>query len=108
MEVMTLMKSKQNIIKMTFENFGKANFGVYFSGITGEGEYKGWSPSRYLQVHCWCKNGNREGEYKFWLPEVRAADQHLWFIKDKEVEFPKDVKLKSGYILGGDGKYYKD
>ena len=33
---------------------------------------------------------------------------HTWHENSVTTKFPKDVELKEGYILGGDGKYYED
>ena len=103
-----IMKNlKKEYIQQVFEDLKHLKFtGIYFSGIEGKGEWKRWRPDGPLYVHDWKKNGLLTGEYKTWSDGI--PDIHRWFKNGRVTDFPKDVKLKDGYILGGDGRYYKD
>ena len=99
---------RREYIQQVFEDLEKLRQdGIYFSGDKNNGEHKEWHRTVKLFKHCWYKNGNLEGEYKVWFSDGEL-DQHCWFEKGKNISFPKNIKLKPGYILGGDGKYYKD
>ena len=95
-------------IKNIFDDFKKTKgAGIYMSGTMGEGEFKLWHPNDQLWLHFWDKENRHEGEYKFWKKDGETYD-HRWYENGESMQFPKDVKIKEGYLLGGDGKYYKD
>ena len=72
-----------------------------------DGESRYWYPNGQLWMHCFSKDNNLNGECKVWYKNGRLHDQG-WFKDNFIVAFPKNIKLKKGYILGGDGRYYKD
>ena len=99
---------KKDYIRDIFERLdSRKEEGIYFSGIFDEGEFKQWYKNGQLKTHGWWKNGKLEGEETKWNPSG-SLYTHSWFSEYQCRIFPKDVKLKKGYILGGDGKYYKD
>jgi len=67
------MSLKYEGIKDVFTKLRKESFGIWFSGIIREGEYKEWYSNGKLGVHCFYKNKKKEGEYKKWW-----ADGELW------------------------------
>ena len=71
------------------------------------GERRRWYKNGCLYVHCWHYHNVVEGEYKIWDNTGILLD-HCWFVRGEKTEIPKDVKLKEGYILASDGKYYED
>lgn len=72
-----------------------------------------------INIHCFYVDGKIEGEYKDYWESIHNAINnipkmlmvHAWYINNKFVENlknPSTHKIKKGYILGADGKYYKD
>ena len=99
---------KKVYIQQVFENIIKLKMkGIYFSGIVGEGEYKEWWDSLKLWIHSWYRKGSMSGEMKKWASNGELMESD-WIEDGQVAKLPKNVKLKEGYMLGGDGKYYKD
>jgi antitoxin component YwqK of YwqJK toxin-antitoxin module len=100
----------------TYNPYGIEETTHYWSDCKGrvEGEYKSWSKDKSLIIHHWCEKNCLEGEFKSWYDNGKQWTHH-WFKKDKSVanflkypELKEKYKLKDGYLLGGDGKYYPD
>ena len=92
--------------KNYYEN-GQIKTSIWFRNKHFDGEVKVWYSNGKLEHHSWFKEGRAMGEYKSWGKSGKIDDHH-WMENDLPRDFPKDVKIKEGYILGGDGKYYKD
>lgn len=99
---------KHEYIIKVFTNLKKLkSYGIWFSGIKGEGIFKGWHENGKLYNNGFFKDGKEDGEHKNYYSDGSIAN-HFWYNMGFEIMFPKDKKLKNGYILGSDGKYYKD
>ena len=103
------MELKTRYISQVFEGYlpSLKVLGIYFSGFQGEGEYKKWYENGQLKEHLWLKNSLSNGERKEWYSDGKILN-HYWADGGEAFSIPKNKKLKDGYILGGDGKYYKD
>jgi len=72
-------------LKSLFNNpFEAIEEGLWFSGYMGEGEYKEWYENGKLWVHCFYKNGKKNGEYKEWWKDENELYAHL-LLKNNEV-----------------------
>ena len=79
----------------------------YKNGLM-EGECKIWHDNGRLNIHSSFQKDNiTGGEYKEW-DQTGKLKSHCWYKDGYITNFPKEIKLKKGYIFGGDGNYYAD
>ena len=73
-------------IKGLFTNPQRAKeAGLWFSGYTGEGEFKEWWANGQLYKHCFLKNSELNGVYKEWYGNGQLS-KHQLYKDDKIIE----------------------
>ena len=112
---------KKQVIKDIFTKLGKKEFGFVLNG-TKYGDMKWWWPSGQLKEHAFIdeKHGGPLGENKWWHPDgtllhhsfsrvnILGKIVETNYIVHGIVKKQPPKNLKSGFILGSDGKYYHD
>ncbi len=56
----------EQIIKLFTSPRETMFYGLWYSGVKGEGEHKEWHRNGQLSQHCFYKNNYIDGEYKRW------------------------------------------
>ena len=87
---------------------------IEFKNHKMEGEYASYFRKGRLIDHTYYTKNKEDGEFKNFQVDGSIRN-HLWYKKGNIVKnfitdpgAKKDYNLKPGYILGSNGKYYKD
>jgi len=94
---------REQIVEL-FTKYGKEPFGIWFSGVKGEGEYLGWSDDGKLYSHGFYKNNELNGEYRVWHKNGQLMVQT--FLKAGKVEGEYKTWNESGRLMSH--HLYKD
>jgi antitoxin component YwqK of YwqJK toxin-antitoxin module len=69
------------------------------------GEHKSWWENGKLGLHCYYVEGKLSGERKAWHDDG-SIKEHDFYKAGKKIKMPD--RIRPGYILGGNSKFYKD
>ena len=81
------MNLRRKGIKDIFTKLKKEDFGIWFSGIDGEGEFKSWHENGQIWQHFFYKDGDVHGEYKNWYVNGRMAEHSFYKNGERDGEY---------------------